>query len=1328
MAADAHGAIYVVDYGRQAVRKVRPDGTISTVAGNGRIDSSGDGGPAVQAALANPRAVAADSAGNVYIAENNRIRRVSVDGTITTLVGNGTPGISLDGHAIKARPVHADSLAVDAAGNLYVSGPREYEVSRISPAGIISIVAGTGNAGYSGDGGPATAAQLSYPQGIALDCNGNLYIADLGNCRIRKISSGGIITTVAGNGNKGVSGDEGPALSAALTPLLVAVDCDGTLYSAGDHEAITNWGRLRKISADGTISTVAGTDSANSSERDPLVLSTLFQPGEITVDPAGRLYATDLNSGLVRKIDRSGRLTTAAGGGTCCVLGDGGLATDAWLGRYHGLAADAKGTLYISQPESNRVRKVSPNGIISTMAGTGSAGFSGDGGPATAAQLNAPGGLALDSVGSLYIADTGNRRVRKVASDGCISTVAGAGESGFGGNGGPAVEAKLGSIGKLAVDSEGTLYILDNLWGQVRKVSSNGIISSASSVAYPRSIAVDAADDLYMVSSSTFVTGSTIVKLSREGSFETIAGTGELGYSGDGGPARDARFAGLNGIAIDQAGRIYASDYEAHAVRLLTPVRTSQPADTADLKIELRSATGSNRFQIGEEIPLQVSAASSTPNRYLEPCTLFRESRFGFPQCRFFNHWSFSIRPGAGWVDLTQEFPSGPMTSGGPTFDVPDHDLTTQPVFFSYVLTHRFRFDAPGEYRVRLAMDIGLDDESTQRNPGTGASPRPNTVSVAPEIVLQIVPAAPEWRSEIVRKGYEAFAGPMPHAGNPPSAEFVQHQEARKALCNLGTAEAARAFARLIVRNGENHQEEEACLAHTPEAAAAIEEMQRMLIDPGIAVNAGFFSSLVMLLGRDESRNSGFPTIFQKHVDSQREQLFAALPRKSAEARIPSLLTIVRNPPRARGNAYEFGYNLPLPPAIIASVAESYDRFPPHAQEWVLDHAWDNVRSPMMLPVVRRRAMEGDGPALLRWLELDPVAASTFVRTEVVRPVPRFSSFYLRLPDESLPAQESQLAANFVNLTAEQDLVRAATLLHRYATRAVLQSVLPFIDAHLAGWPCSIQLPALAYLLKVSPEDAAPRLAQALTEGNGGACRTGTFFSDLGVLETGPVLEQLALAEIDKGPHSFATDAAVYLRQHASVAVKPLLLERITNWHRSYVESGAEKRYKDRTATNDDNALRNLVSALAESFGQAQAWLLSPKESSALQALLGSEATGGISCLFNCGASIGTDGAAANYSIYGRVNERWQRKASPMEYLNPTERLHYSINQYRCDDMNALKEKILQFPAGSSFDFAWDFSAADRDDIVEIGAFLRSHGYRVGNTHYWDFLQPDPAL
>ena len=1227
---------------------------------------------------------------------------------ISTIAGGLAPVTPVAAH--KAFIGAIAGMAVDSVGNIYLSTNLSC-VFRIDPAGTLTRFAGTCRSGYSGDGGPATSAQLSSPFSIAADREGNLYIAGIGKLRLRKVSVGGAITTVAGVEDQGPPGK----------PLFhLAVDTHGAIYAAESRQGGNGW-RVRRISPSGAFSTVAGSDLGTFADQKTAINSGLYYPGDVALDSAGSLYIAERSNladsyhGRIRKVLGSGRIITVAGGAGSPGMADGGPATKAAIWSDCHLAVDATGNLYISEHESHRVRKVSEKGIITTIAGTGSAGFGGDGGPAARAQLNYPEGIALDSAGNLFIADYLNRRVRKVAIDGTISTVAGNGNAGSGGNGGLAVNVALGGPIGLAVDSVGNIYIHENEWGQVRKVSPSGIISAVANVQDTRSIAVDRSDTLY------FATSSSIVRLSAEGVAETIAGSSYSGYSGDGGPALEARFARLSGMAMDRAGRIYVSDIAAHAVRMLTPVQGPKE-DTSDLKVRLRSATGSNRFQIGEEIPLQVVLSSGTPNRYLQPCNLFSESDFATPECRFFNHWSFSIEPDRGWVDLTQEFPSGER--GGSHVSVADSnpDLSAPPVTFSYVLTHRFRFDAPGEYNVRLAMDVGFDDETTRRGPVQSAGVRPHTVSVKPEIVLRIVPAEPQWQAETIRKGVEAFTAPVVQAANPPSPEFRQNQEARKALCNLGTPEAARAFARLLVRDGANRQEEEGCLQHTASPAEAIEEMERVLVDPDTAVNAGFFRVLVMLLGQEESRKASLPLLSQRYVDAEREKLFAALPQKRGPAQVSSLLTVLANPGRIAGNTYVGGYDKPFDPPVIASLVANFDRLPVQQQEWVLDDAWYLVRSPLMLPVVRRRAMAGDGPALLCWLGLDPPAAIAFMREELVQPVPRFSSFYLRLPDKSLPAQEAQIAAHFVALTDERDLARAATLLHRYATSAVLGQVLPFIDAHLAAWSPAVQFPVLAFLLKVSPEDAAPRLQRALGEGRRSPYYPGTFFTDIGFLQASPVLERMAFAEIDNGSSRFAASAVEYLRKHGSPGVKPLLWERLDNWQRRYAASGAGERFNRRASTQDDYSLTAEGDRLVYALVSAQGWVLLPEETGRLEALLGKEMVSQLSCHFNCGAAIAIDASSLHtYHIYSHANQKFDRKLSPMEYLNSAERLHYSINQYDCVDLTALKEKMLQFPADSTFGFTYEFTAKDRKEIEEIMAFLSSHGYRVQ-----DPLPPDP--
>jgi hypothetical protein len=244
-------------------------------------------------------------------------------------------------------------------------------------------------------------------------------------------------------------------------------------------------------------------------------------------------------------------------------------------------------------------------------------------------------------------------------------------------------------------------------------------------------------------------------------------------------------------------------------------------------------------------------------------------------------------------------------------------------------------------------------------------------------------------------------------------------------------------------------------------------------------------------------------------VNHVQETLFASLPKKTPEAMIQSLETVLRNPMSGywvvQGSVYDLRDH--FSPEVIATAAANFDRLSEEAQAALLDTDWDHLRSPLMLPVVRRKAEAGDGHALLRWLELDPVAATAFIRQELFRSVPRFSSLYLRLPEESLAAQEKQIAANFIALNSAGDLIRSATLLHRYTTRATLPTVLPFIDQHLAEWPCAVQIPVLAYLLKVSPDDARPRVERLVEKVSPPYCPRGEFFPSLGFVEASPVLD-----------------------------------------------------------------------------------------------------------------------------------------------------------------------------------------------------------------------------
>ncbi len=343
-------------------------------------------------------------------------------GYISTVAGNGTIGYSGDGGlATSAELDYPYGVVVDSAGDIYESDYGDGRVRKVTAStGKIATVAGDGTGGYSGDGGPATSAELFEPLGLALDSAGNLYIADSYNNRIRKVTlATGIISTVAGNGTKGYSGDGGAATSAELNdPHAVALDSAGNIYIA---DSLNN--RIRKVTVStGKISTVAGNGTQGySGDGGAATSAELYWPMGVVIDGAGDIYLADTYNWRVREVTVStGIISTVAGDGTAGYSGDGGAATSADLYYPDEVALDSAGNIYIADYGNNRIRKVTAS-IISTVAGNGTAGHSGDGGVATSAELNGPSGVALDSAGDVFIADFTNCRIRAVGGDVALS-------------------------------------------------------------------------------------------------------------------------------------------------------------------------------------------------------------------------------------------------------------------------------------------------------------------------------------------------------------------------------------------------------------------------------------------------------------------------------------------------------------------------------------------------------------------------------------------------------------------------------------------------------------------------------------------------------------------------------------------------------------------------------------------------------------------------------------------------------------------------------------------------------------------------------------------
>ena len=595
VALDAAGNLFIYDAGNDVIRKVDGKGIITTFAGSqGKSGSTGDGGLATQAllSLSLSGGVVVDPAGNVYFSDynNSAIREVNATtNIITTFAGtNGTSGSTGDGGVATSAFLNGPAgLTFDSAGNLYIADSVNDTIRMVAAkTNIMSTVAGAaGQTGSTGDGGPATSALLYYPNDVAFDGAGNMYIADANNNKIRMVTPAPnhIISTVAGSGSPGYGGEGAPAVAALLDfPSGIKVDGSGNIYIAD-----TNNSRVRMVHQ-GTIASFAGASHAQG-DGGAASAALLFLPQGLAWDAQGNLYIADKNNNRIRKVSPEGNISTVAGNGSPLNSGDGGPAVSAGLAQPQCVAVDSAGNVYAST--QNQVRMVDAHGNISTVANVANAqGFSGDGQPATAAELYVPVGLAVDSANNLYIADAYNHRVRKI-SGGIISTVAGSGPSvpssngTYGGDGGPATNANLAFPNGVGFDTFGNLLIADTsnqcirrvdgksgnistLAGTGTKLGFGGDLGPATSalLSSPVTATSDSAGNVYIADS-----GNNAIRIvDGLGNISTIAG-GQLGFSGDGGPAISAGLDFPWGVVSDSAGNVWVADANNQRVRKLTP-------------------------------------------------------------------------------------------------------------------------------------------------------------------------------------------------------------------------------------------------------------------------------------------------------------------------------------------------------------------------------------------------------------------------------------------------------------------------------------------------------------------------------------------------------------------------------------------------------------------------------------------------------------------------------------------------------------------------------------------------------------------------------------
>lgn len=567
--AHAEGAVNGADVTDLDVTCHTASVAVSLLAGRGIAAN----GPVQFAVFNKPIGATADAAGNLYIAdaENNRIRKISPDGIVTTVAGGGNYGAD-DGPAETASFYHPSAVATDAAGNLYVADTYNQRIRKISAAGLVTTLAGRGDIGR--DDGPGTEATFDEPRGLAVDSSGNVYVADTINCLIRKISPAGVVTTLSGSGELGFSDGAGTAASFHY-PIGLAIDPSGTLYVGDSFNHL-----IRRVDKVGGVTTWAGSVSAVGATDGLGSAASFNSPEAVSLDSAGNVYVADAGNSLIRKISPIGMVTTFAGKEGTVGHVDG-VGPDAAFYNPRGIAVDAAGTVFVVESEDGRVRRITPSASVSTWGGGPSYGHAD--GPGDDASFFYPNGIAPAADGTLYVTDRSNNSIRKISPDGVVSTLAGS-YLGSGHHDATGSLARFDYPIGIAVDAANNVYVADTDNHAIRKITPAGVVTTLAGTPHvaglvdgpaasarfdrPIAVAVDASGNLLVAD----WVNNVIRKISADGMVSTLAGSLACGHEDGVGSA--ARFCGPQGIALDTAGNVYVADTENVLIRKISPQGT----------------------------------------------------------------------------------------------------------------------------------------------------------------------------------------------------------------------------------------------------------------------------------------------------------------------------------------------------------------------------------------------------------------------------------------------------------------------------------------------------------------------------------------------------------------------------------------------------------------------------------------------------------------------------------------------------------------------------------------------------------------------------------
>ena len=576
IAVDSAGNVYVADGGNHTIRMVAPSGTVRTIAGApgqfGALDGPGD-----MASFNDPSGVAIDSTGNLYVADrfNNVIRKMTCSGTnwtVTTFAGMASTFGADDGFGNLARFYEPCGVGVDGSGNIYVADAHNNAIRKMTPAGYVTTVAGTGTPFGGSTDGIGAGAQFNFPTGVVVDGNGNVAVADSGNGTIRLMTASGtnwVVRTVAGLPGGG-AGEDGTGNSARFNGLTsVAVDAGGIVYVAD-----TSNDTIRKVTPTGLVTTLAGLAKEPGSADQPGNPAQFATPIGVAVDRSGNVYVADEDGYTIRKVALVGTnwlVSTLAGTPYKSGTNDG-VGNAAEFNFPGGVAVDGTGNVYVSDTGNGTIRKVTPNGVVTTVAGSPLRGGTNDG-TGSAARFNQPHGLAVDDAGNIYVADCGNNLIRQVTPAGVVTTLAGMPRS-IGTNDGVGSMAQFNQPFGVAVDAGRNIYVADSYNTTIRKLSYDGTnwqvttlaglagqpgtndgIGISAQFSLPNGVAVDGGGNVYVADTL----GSTIRRVNPSGVVTTVAGLPGIFGSFDG-TGSAAQFNRPFGIAVDNAGNVLVAD------------------------------------------------------------------------------------------------------------------------------------------------------------------------------------------------------------------------------------------------------------------------------------------------------------------------------------------------------------------------------------------------------------------------------------------------------------------------------------------------------------------------------------------------------------------------------------------------------------------------------------------------------------------------------------------------------------------------------------------------------------------------------------------------